>query len=256
MVAKLKLIGKNGKMMLTEDGLQQSIPVYSTMQNISNGYNVNIYFDLPDEMTDIRKAPMNLRLHKWRGLARNTSSGGYSSSSSGATSSSGGGYASSTSNGGGCTSTISLYKNVLDIKASGPIDSTLGHGNAENTWYGFQHHSHYIYDYTGHALDHSHEIPSHSHSFSIPEHSHNISMSFSVPNHSHDLIHGIYESNDMPSNVEVWVNHIKVANNVYTNILGLDVAKHLHAGSNLIEIISRSNGIVDFNMLVTGFLVW
>ena len=250
MVAKLKLIGKNGKMMLTEDGLQQSIPVYSTMQNISNGYNVNIYFDLPDEMTDIRKAPLNLRLHKWRGLARNTSSGGYASSSSGATTNNGGGYASSTGGGGSTTTSnlnftnnpISYVPLLGDMPSSSKALQTL--------WYD---HRHVV---PADSLNHTHSIPSHSHSFSVPAHSHNISMSFSVPNHTHDLIHGIYESNDMPSNVRIWVNHVLVAQNVYTNVLGLNVAKNLHAGANLIEIISDSKGIVDFNMLVTGFLVW
>lgn len=253
MVAKLKLIGKNGKMMLTEDGLQQSIPVYSTMQNIDNGYNVNIYFDLPDEMTDIRKAPMNLRLHKWRGLARNTASGGYSSSSSGTTTSNGGGYASSTSSG-GTTATNDFLAESWKIPGTTAlynypcteIDDTAG----------AEHPNNHVHGIDPHWFIHNHDIQPHSHSFSIPEHSHNISMTFSVPNHSHDLIHGIYESNDMPSSCEVWVNHVKVGSNIYTDVIGLDVAKHLHAGSNLIEILSSTKGIVDFNMLVTGFLVW
>ena len=122
-------------------------------------------------------------------------------------------------------------------------------------WKSMARHQHFVDD-PQHSLDHNHSIPAHSHSFSIPNHSHTVNMSFSVPNHSHDLIHGSYESNDMPSNVRIWVNHVLVAQNVYTNVLGLNVAKNLHAGTNLIEIISDSKGIVDFNMLVTGFLTW
>ena len=249
MVAKLKLIGKNGKMMLTEDGLQQSIPVYSTMQNISNGYNVNIYFDLPDEMTDIRKAPLNLRLHKWRGLVRNMADGGYYSNSSSATSSDGGYYANSTADG-GVTETNPKNFDMLDFNTSQPtLDSSYTGGESDL----IHHHWHTLNPFT---FQHTHTMPKHSHTFSVPNHSHTVSISYSIPNHTHNLIHGIYESTDMPSKCELWVNHVQVGNNIYTDIIGLDVAQYLHAGSNLIEILSSTNGIVDFNMLVTGFLVW
>ena len=253
MVAKLKLIGKNGKMMLTEDGLQQSIPVYSTMQNISAGYNVNIYFDLPDEMTDIRKAPMNLRLHKWRGLVRNMADGGYYSSSSSTTSSSGGYYASSTSSG-GTTATNDFLAESWKIPGTTALYN-YPYTEIDDTA-GAEHPNNHVHGIDPHWFIHNHDIQPHSHSFSVPDHTHTFNISYSIPNHTHNLIHGIYESNDMPSNVRIWVNHVLVAQNVYTNVLGLNVAKHLHAGTNLIEIISDSNGIVDFNMLVTGFLVW
>ena len=108
--------------------------------------------------------------------------------------------------------------------------------------------------------DHTHGVtisrPDHTHgvTIDIPDHFHDVE--FSVPDHTHDPQPGIFETGDVPSNVDLLINGSVVESNIGSGTFQttIDVSGEMTPGTwNQIEVRSDSLGVVSVTPAIEAY---
>lgn len=250
--AMLRLIGANGELCLTEDGII-SQNQFVAWDNVSSGFPMRIPYVVDEGVVSCKRVLLTLILEKYRAFERGVQAGGtVSSTESGggstATSSSGGGdYISSTMD--GDVSVTSDSREGLNAFTGIPEDS-LGTDNWGNhihrLW--ISEHSHSVQ-----VPSHSHNltISAHTHGLDIPNHQHSINL-----NHTHSTDFAIYEEDSLPTNVKVYVNNVLVQDGINTNAQVDITNKIILNSTNNIRIESDTNGRITCNLFAKTFVAF
>lgn len=255
--AMLRLVGKNGELALTEDGIA-SVNQLCDETDLDNTHPITIDYYVDEGVQTIKKATLKLRCKKFRSTTR----GGKLVSKvsivpSGGGSTSGGGGGMSTSNGGGGTSSANgghnhticqdlgnvsgaFYDSVVNIGGcwiQGRISNLSGQTYFSSD--GVDSHYHYTDSHRHNTDYHYHSYPSHTH----PD------IDFS---HQHEEIWGITEK-ETASNLVITVNGTKVVQGL-NGTAEVDVTNYLIKGQwNEIKIESFTNGRVSWNLFTKSF---
>lgn len=242
--AMLRLIGNNGELCLTEDGLlaPYQFPVWD---NVSDGKPMIIPYVVDEGVTSIKKVLLTIMLEKFRAFEKGMESGGTidtTESGGGGTSSDGGDYSTS-------LSSTSLNSQNWGSGWAGLADGSgyaLFASKIQNEltgdWDYYIHQDSMSHDHTV-QLDFSME----AHHHTVYEHVHQVSTV-----HSHNLEYGIYEST-YPTNVKIYVNDVLVASNINSNTQ-VDITNYMVLNSiNYIKIESSTNGRIVCNVFSKCF---
>ncbi|MBA9087665.1 hypothetical protein FHR92_004150 [Fontibacillus solani] len=253
-LAKLNLIGKNGQVMLDENGLLQTDTLQEA-DNVDSTHPLKLKFYIDDDVMRIDKVKLSFSLERFRAYSKSVASGGGST----VTSSSGGGDVATAE-----STTINLNttqpENVrgdtqIDVSyyGTGGHNHGIPHGTVfkdvdgvPRTWVASGNHTHYV-----NLQSHTHSInmPSHQHSVTIPSHAHSVS----IPPHSHDIDYGIYEST-YATGVRISVDGVIRGSQYYADS-NIDLTQWItSAGWHTIELSSTQLGRVNASIYIKSFV--
>ena len=268
--AMLRLIGKNGELALTEDGLI-SQSQFICWDNLSPSYPMHFPIVSDSGVVSNKKIVLSLIFEKYRAFEKGLSSGGsvQTSNSGGATTSSSGGATTSSSSGGFSTTSGSSTKSTttsFDWSGLAGKNSRRAVTFTED----IRSDGHHTHDYQLEELDHSHNIEhthniDHTHNVSVGSHTHSIGdHTHSIGSHTHTLdtthghqiSYGIYEQNSYCTNVKVYVNNILVRSGINGDA-EVDITSHIIKNSkNSIKIETDSNGRLVVNVFSKSFVAF
>nr|DAM23813.1 MAG TPA: minor structural protein [Caudoviricetes sp.] len=246
-VATLRLYGKNGELVITENGIIQTYQ-YIHSNDLDSGNPLEFTHIVDDGVNEIRRVYINVVFQQFRATVKSVSSGGTIGTSSD------GGYTSKSTNSGGYTSKTESTRNsgyfsqYTDSKfAKDWQNSTVSVNNNEVRTELFGHRHQVEISLPVHSHEVPIEIPSHAHSFVIENHNHKLDFT-----HNHNLTHGIYLSS-LPSGVKLYVNNQLVSNNVLNN-QSIDIQNYLIKGNNKIKFTSTTLGRLQLTVFSKCFV--
>lgn len=242
--AKLKLIGKDGGLNLSEDGILSELQ-FNFDKNVDTNTPLICPARLRNNVSSIKSALLNIKLYPFRVYSKGMEGGG--GIVKGFTSISGGG---STSGGGGAYyndySTSSDNQNYVNFLSEFATNSTDSGGFHYHAIPKFQFdHYHYFY-YTINIPNHTHSTPNHSHYTEI-----------NIPDHVHQEKYGCFDiSNTKPSNIRVSVNGQQVISGI-NNDIEIDIKAYLIKDRvNEVMIYSDTMGTIIVNLSIEYFKSW
>lgn len=252
--SKVSLIGKNGKVMLDEEGLLQTDTLQEA-DNVDSTHPLKLKFYIDDDVMRIDRVKLSFSLERFRAYSRSIASGGGST----VTSSSGGGDVTTTT------------REAINLTSTRP-ENINGSTQTEGTYIGTGGHNHGIppgtvfKDIDGvprtwvASGNHSHPISlqSHSHSIVMPEHDHRVTIpvhshSVSIPPHSHGIDYGIYEST-YATGVRVSVDGVIRGSQYYADS-NIDLTQWITTpGWHTIELSSAQLGRINASLYIKSFV--
>ena len=227
--AKLKLIGKDGSLNLSEDGILSELQ-FNFERNVDSGTPLRCPARLRNNVSSIKSALLNIKLYPFRVYSKGMEGGG--GIVKGFTSSDGGAYYNEYAR----SSDNQNYVNFLSEFATNSTDSGGFHYHAIPK---FQFdHFHYFYF-----------------TISIPNHSHYTEIN--IPNHIHQEKYGCFDiSNTKPSNIRVSVNGQQVISGI-NNDTEIDIKAYLIKDRvNEVMIYSDTMGTIIVNLSIEYFKSW
>lgn len=249
-----KLIGKNGKVMLDEDGLLQTDTLQEA-DNVDSTHPLKLKFYIDDDVIRIDKVKLSFSLERFRAYSKSTESGG-------------GGTTTSSAGGGEVTTTT---REAINLTSTGPTDIS-GSTQTEGSYYGTGGHNHGIppgtvfKDINGvprtwvASGNHSHPISlqSHRHSIVMPEHDHRVTIpvhthSVTIPAHTHEIDYGIYEST-YATGVQISVDGVTRGSQYYADA-NIDLTQWITTpGWHTIELSSTQLGRINASVYIKSFV--
>lgn len=252
--AKLRLIGKDGGVNLSEDGILSEIQ-FNNSENVDANAPSKMYIRLRDNMSTVKDGILNVKFLPFRVYSKGLMSAGQVAT--GFTSNSGGG---TTSGGGGGYYKSEDKTSTAQKTSNGNLPSNLVGGTSEGLAYkGEPLSSKYHYHEVWLSLDHWHttnvtvNIPAHSHW--CPAHSHYTQVN--IDGHIHEESKGCYDIADTkPSNVRIVVNGQTVRSGINGDFEVNIGAYLIKDRLNEILIYSDTIGSIQANLSVQYFKQW
>lgn len=253
-LSEVSLIGKNGKVMLDEQGLLQTDTLQEA-DNVDSSHPLKLKFYIDDDVMRIDKVKLSFSLERFRAYSKSVASGGGST----VTSSSGGGDVTTTTRE-AINLTSTRPENISgSTQTEGTYIGTGGHNHGippgtvfkdidgiPRTWVSSGNHSHPIS-----LQSHSHSIvmPEHSHSVTIPVHSHSVT----IPPHSHGIDYGIFEST-YATGIRISVDGVIRGSQYYADS-NIDLTQWITtSGWHTIELSSTQLGRINASLYIKSFV--
>lgn len=238
--AVLRLMGKNGQVAITENGIVNNNQLIFA-DNVSINYPLNIPLYLDEGIFEVRKCRLMFKIGKYRAYNKGISSGG-----SIGTSSNGGATTSSTSD----SHRHEMFYASMQLDPSNMVTKTFSCSSSGGAYSGvpinlpiFSQNAGTSTLWTASANgSHNHTIGNHSHTLNFE--------------HTHDINYSIFEDSATPSNVQVRVNDVLVYN-VYTDTrdVNIDIGQYLKIGQyNTISIACDQNSRISGNLFLKSFI--
>lgn len=256
--ARLRLIGKNGELALSEDGILNTNQQF-IIENLSNGYDLNIPFIVDEGVTKISKVQLTLLFDKYRGYTRGSSGGGGTTQ----TSSGGGSFniSSSSQNGGGYTINTTTSSDSRTINGVDPSNTYAGWTGdpreSEGQALSGTKHIHTVYSNPHHHdVSINVSIPTHSHNFNVSKENHTHQVVISE--HQHTEVHGIYiDETSGVNNAKIYINDILIRENINSRNVVVDITQYIKLNSiNYIRISNQGNARVSASIFEKKFISW
>jgi hypothetical protein len=244
-VAVFRITGKNGEVVISEEGLLNE-DNWGSWDEADSSHPIEAIFYVGDNVSRIDSCKLRFKCARFRGTTKGTESGGTLSTQS---TNDGGYYAQTTYSAGN-------HRHAMFVAGQG----FPGDGNLTKTYFKFgQASGGYSSLYTGidmvtqdssfpTELYTAEETGSHSHSVELVSHSHGVSID---TRHSHSQIYGIFEDT-IATNVSVTVN----SNVISTGLNGdneLEIRDYIQKGWNSVKFSSLTNGRIYYNFFMRSF---
>lgn len=254
--AKLRLIGKDGELTLSEDGIlsEYQFPDRSEVDANAPMYS---YFRLSDNIGSFKKCLLSIKLRPFRVYSKGMGASGAIYSN--VTSSDGGFYSTSVT-----SNSVDNHRHVMFQKADKDIKPDLEGTYVASTSGGsfsampinlsYNSYSSGTTNIWTAGANGSHN---HSTSFNVPNHTHDFTIN--VSGHVHDESYGCFDlggSDNYPSNVTLKVNGNIVATEINSDC-EIDIKNYLVKNSlNEIELSSSTRGYIHIHVYNQSFIRW
>jgi hypothetical protein len=267
--ATFRLVGKDGSVVITEDGIVLKDQVIYE-DNVSKGFPMRIPYRIDEGVHKVKKAILTLYLDKYRAYERSAKSSGQITSSTIPTTTSGASSKSSSTSeaGGGFTISKASESTAEDLYGAMTENATnMGIGDSLLTAIDSRNAPQINRLISNHVHPMSHWQESHSHMVNIQQESHHHEVDLqhthqieghnhTIEGHTHSLEYGIFIQDSMPTDIEVYVNGTLARNGINAHC-EVDITNYLKTGmANDIKIYSQTNGRISANVWASMFNFW